>query len=444
MTNRDTVTVYPCTRVSGNVRVPGDKSISHRVVILSALATGTSEIRGILQSEDCMCTVKALEAMGAGYVVQDDIIRITGTGGRLQQPDHALDLGNSGTGIRLLAGLVAGHPMTTEMTGDESLRSRPMGRIKEPLELMGAKVDLLGKDGCAPIRIRGGHLHGIDYAMPVASAQVKSCILLASLFCEGTTRVRELLLTRDHTERLFRDMGIPLTIEGMNISLDGFGEKGPELSSRSWVVPGDFSSAASWLVTASAMKNSKVSVQEVGLNPSRTALMDVLRRMGAVIHVAPDSSTLSIEPCGKIEVQGGRLSGTEVGGSEIPRMIDELPLVAVAGALADGITVIKDARELRVKESDRIACMAANLKLLGVELEEKDDGLVIQGGAQIRGHKRLNSYGDHRVAMAMVVLGLFADAPVTIDRVACVNTSYPDFWKHLRSLGAHVEFHCDH
>ncbi len=444
MSGHDSVTLHPCSRLSGQIRVPGDKSISHRVAILSALASGTSTVHGILRSEDCLNTIRALEALGAGVAFQDGVLKITGTGGHLHQPDHALDLGNSGTGMRLLAGVVAGRPITVELTGDCSLRSRPMRRIEEPLKRMGARVELLGEDGRAPIRITGGNLQGIDYEMPVASAQVKSCILLASLFCRGTTCIQERVPTRDHTERLFRAMGVPIEISGMQIKLDGFGENGPQLSAGSWFVPGDFSSAAFWLAAASAVQGSRVTVQGVGLNPRRTVLLDVLKRMGTDIRVTPDSGSQGHEPCGEISVKGGGVCGTEVGGKEIPGMIDELPLVAVLGSLAQGVTVIRDARELRVKESDRIAGMSVNLRLLGVTVDERDDGLVVQGGAQIRGNKRLDSYGDHRIAMAMAILALRADGPVTIKNVACVDTSYPGFWEHLRSLGANLNYSRGH
>jgi 3-phosphoshikimate 1-carboxyvinyltransferase len=338
--------------------------------------------------------------------------------------------------MRLLAGLFAGQPMVTELTGDASLRSRPMGRIKEPLERMGARLELLGEGGRAPVRITGGRLRGIDYAMPVASAQVKSCILLAGLFAEGTTVVREPLPTRDHTERLFQALGIPLKLEGGRITLAGYGPAGPALAGRDWQVPGDFSSAAFWLVAAAAGHGGRITLQNVGLNPRRTALLEVLRRMGARLAVSESRS--DTEPCGEVSVSGGKLKGTRVAGAEIPDLIDELPIVAVAGALAEGATEIRDARELRVKESDRIAAMAANLRAMGVTVTEYEDGLAVQGGARLRGGVTLDSQGDHRIAMAMAILALFAEAPVTIVPVACVDTSYPEFWKHLEELGGHV------
>ncbi len=440
----DSVQIHPCAKLSGALRVPGDKSISHRLAMLAALASGQSQITGFLQSEDCLNTVKALRAVGAGAELKGDVLTMEGIGGRWQTPTQPLDVGNSGTSMRLLAGLLAGLPMVTELTGDASLRSRPMSRIKEPLELMGARVELLGADGRAPVRITGGRLKGIDYAMPVASAQVKSCILLAGLFADGTTSIREPQPTRDHTERLFQMLGLPLEAEGMHVSLRGFGQKGAALKGRDWIVPGDFSSAAFWLVAAAAMSGAHVVVHDVGLNPRRTALLEVLKRMGAEVVATISNQPLSSDPCGDVSVQGGGLRGTRVAGSEISNLIDELPSVAVAGALARGVTEIRDARELRVKESDRIACMAINLRAMGVTVTEYEDGMAIQGGAKIRGGVELNSYGDHRIAMAMAILALFAEQPVTIAPAACVDASYPEFWKHLGELGAYVVIHHSH
>lgn len=420
--------------------MPGDKSISHRVAMLAALAKGTSKIRNFLQSEDCLNTLHAMERLGArSFFTDDGELTVQGTGGKFLEPVDPLDLGNSGTGMRLLAGLLAGIPITAELTGDESLRSRPMNRIKEPLEKMGATVELLGEKGRPPIRVRGGKLKGMDYAIPVASAQVKSCILLATLFAEGTTTVTEVLPTRDHTERLFRDAGIPLEVEGLRVRMKGYGAKGPKLKARPWEVPGDFSSAAYALAAVAARPDSKVTVTGVGLNPRRTALLDVLRRMNARVEVTARSGAGDAEPLGDVTVSGARLSGTTVGGGEIPALIDELPLVAILGALAEGETVIRDARELRVKESDRITCMANNLKLLGVEVEEREDGMLIRGPARLQPVAGIQSYGDHRIAMSLAVLGLYGEGPVCIHNIACVLTSYPAFWDHLIAMGAHVE-----
>ncbi|MCS6771325.1 MAG: 3-phosphoshikimate 1-carboxyvinyltransferase [Kiritimatiellae bacterium] len=434
------VIVGPSKPLQGEIEVAGDKSISHRVAMLASIAKGESEVRNFLQSEDCLNTLRAMEALGArSFFDQTGALHIHGTGGKLIQPAGVLDVGNSGTTIRLLAGLLAGQSGVFELTGDESLRNRPMARIKDPLEKMGAKVELTGERGTAPIRIMGAELKAIDYVLPVASAQVKSCILLAALYAEGTTSITEPLPTRDHTERLFKMLGLPLTVVGDHMTLTGFGKKGPAIQARSFDVPGDFSSAAFWLVAAAAREGSRVVIRNVGLNPRRTALLDVLARAGANVRTYPASGSDAGEPYGDIEVTGGSLRAVEVGGAEIPNLIDELPLVAVLGALSEGETVIRDAAELRVKESDRIATMAANLRLMGVEVEETPDGMRVRGPALLKPSGALRSYGDHRIAMAMSILAGFAAEKTVISNVACVSTSYPTFWQDYRSLGGHVE-----
>jgi len=417
--------------IGGRLCVPGDKSISHRVAMLAALAGGVSEVRGFLESEDCLNTLKAMESLGAEVERDGAVIRIKGTGGVLRAPTGMLDLGNSGTGMRLLAGLLAGQPFVTEMTGDASLCSRPMGRISNPLAEMGARIELLGDGGCAPIRVHGGTVNAIRYELPMASAQVKSAVLLAGLAAAGETVVVEPRATRDHTERMLIAMGADLSVDGLVITLRSRGLDGSVLKNGNWVVPGDFSSAAFWIVAASASAGSEVVIEGVGLNPRRTALLDVMRRMGAIIDVEMDAK--SWEPIGTIKVRGARLKATEVGGDEIPNLIDELPLVAVAGALADGVTVVRDAEELRVKESDRIATMATNLTAVGVDVAETDDGMRITGG-EVAGGVEVESFGDHRIAMAMAVLGLYASNPIQINDVACVATSYPEFWEDMEKI----------
>jgi len=341
--------------------------------------------------------------------------------------------------MRLLAGLLAGQAFTSEMTGDASLRSRPMRRIAEPLIRMGAIVDLLGIKGGAPVRITGGKLTGINYAPPVASAQVKSCVLLAALFAEGMTTVTEVSPTRDHTEQLLIAMGVPVAVNGCRVSLQGYGAAGPRLLARSWNVPGDISSAAFWITAAACGEGHVIELPNVGWNPRRNALVSVLQRMGAAITFteAPDAS--ACERLGVIRVEGRSLRGTEVGGREIPDLIDELPLVAIAGALAHGRTIIRDAAELRVKESDRIQSVVDNLARMGVEVEETPDGMIIEGPARLKGGVTVDSYGDHRLPMAMSVLAMYADAPVRMDDIACVNKSYPGFWDDLRKVGGHAE-----
>lgn len=433
------ITVSPCPRMQGVLSVPGDKSISHRIAMLASLASGTSTVRGFLRSEDCVMILEAMTRLGARAEFTGGALRITGTGGPFQCPAAVLDMGNSGTGIRLLAGLLAGQAFTTEMTGDASLRSRPMRRVSEPLIRMGATVELLGKNGCAPIRITGGALRGIEYAPPVASAQVKSCVLFAGLFAEGRTTVVETSPTRDHTERLLTAMGVPVRVDGLKVSLLGYGAAGPKIAARAWNVPGDISSAAFWITAAACREGWSFELPGVGWNPRRNALVSVLRRMGASIHFEASTDATACEDMGTIRVEGRRLHGTEVCGAEIPDLIDELPLVAVAGALAEGRTVIRDAAELRVKESDRIRSVVDNLARMGVKVEECPDGMVIEGPATVRGGVTIDSYGDHRLPMAMTILALSADAPVRLDDIACVNKSYPEFWDDLRKVGGHAE-----
>ena len=431
--------VHPGGFTGGVVRVPGDKSISHRTALLAGISSGVSTINGFLQAEDCLNTLKAMEAFGArSWFDEDGVLHVQGTGGKMLEPAGPLDVGNSGTGMRLLAGLCAGSPITVTLTGDESLNSRPMGRIKEPLERMGAQIDLT-EAGTAPMTIRGGALHGIEYCLPVNSAQVKSCCILAGLYAEGTTTVVEPVPTRDHTERMLRAVGAPLKVDGQNISVQGYGPKGPKFLARPYVVPGDFSSAAYWLAAAAAIPGCELRAEGIGLNRRRTALLDVLRRMGADVEVERTSLAADPEVYGNVMVRGAALKGTEVRGEEIPNLIDELPLVAVLGALATGRTTIRDASELRVKESDRIAVMADNLSSFGVCVRKLDDGLVIEGPSRISPTRAVRTHGDHRVAMSMAVLAIFSDAPAVIGNVACVDTSYPEFWEQLQQLGVNVE-----
>lgn len=432
------VVVYP-SALSGGVKLPGDKSVSQRVAMLGALAEGTSEVRGYLDGEDARSTLQAMVALGAkveGSV--EDVLRITGVGGVLKEPVEALDLGNSGTGTRLLAGLLAGAGVEATLVGDASLSRRPMGRVARPLESMGAKLELTGERGTLPMVIRGGSLRGITYEMPMASAQVKSCVLLAGLFAEGETTVVEPRPTRDHTEKLLEAFGIPVRVDGNRVSVRGFGAAGPRFAGRALRVPGDFSSAAFWAVAAGARAGAWVEMEGVGLNPRRTALLDVLRRMGAGVAVEVEDSVG--DPVGRLRVEGARLRGTVIAGDEIPNLIDELPILAVAGALAEGVTEIRDAGELRVKESDRIAEMVKHLRAFGVEVEEFEDGMRVQGGAVLRTPlEPVLSDGDHRIAMSMAVLNTFADGALRLGDVGCVDTSYPAFWSDMERLGGRVE-----
>jgi len=425
------VSVSPCPKISGTVSVPGDKSISHRAVILSALAEGKSKITGFLESEDCLNTLKIVGQLGVQISRGGGAIEIVGSGGRLAAPRAPLDCGNSGTGMRLLAGVLAGQQFKATLTGDASLSSRPMKRISDPLVSMGARVELTGEKGTAPITVHGGALKGIRYELPVASAQVKSCVLLAGLCAEGDTVVIEPKETRNHTELMLADAGADISVSGLEIVLRSGGIH--RLAGRNWSVPGDFSSAAFWMVCAAARDGASITLNNVGLNPRRTALLEVLKRMGADIEVRICESGAS-EPIGDVSIRGVRLSGTEVGGAEIPNLVDEVPVLAVAAALAEGRTVIRDAQELRVKESDRLAAMAGCLSSAGVNVEETEDGLIVEGNGAIAGGCRIESRGDHRIAMAMAVAGLCAKDKIEINDVDCVLTSYPSFWDDMNKL----------
>lgn len=418
--------------------VPGDKSMSHRAAMIAGLADGTSVVRNFLPSEDCLNTLKAMQSCGVEVEVLEEMpgfgpvaMRIHGKKMQLSAPSSPIDCGNSGTGMRLLAGLLAGQPFTCELFGDESLSGRPMGRITIPLAEMGAELETLGaKPGCAPLRIHGKTLHPIRYELPVASAQVKSAVLLAGMFCEGVTTVVQPAATRDHTERMLESFGVKLKVEGLTASLEG----GQVPQARDFRVPGDISSAAFWVVAAAAIPGAYLKIQDVGLNPTRTAVLDVIERMGARI-LRTVKSTDDGEPIGDIEIYGAELHGTELLREEIPNLIDEIPIIAVAAALASGKTVIRNAKELRVKETDRITTVVNNLRLMGGQIEEFEDGMEIEGGAPLKA-ATLESYGDHRIAMAFAIAGLFAEGETVVRNTACVNTSYPGFAHQLAAAVA--------
>ena len=410
------------------LEVPGDKSISHRSVMLGSLADGPCVVRGFLPGEDCLSTMEAFRALGVDIErPAPSTLIIHGTGGRFTPPGAAIDCGNSGTTMRLLSGILAAQPFQTRLIGDASLSKRPMKRIIEPLSLMGAHIHAEGPQDRPPLRVEGGALHGIDYVSPVASAQIKSAVLLAGLFASGNTSVTEPHLSRDHTERMFEFFGIPLKREGLKVTIQGGSRPLP----RDFRVPGDVSSAAFWLVAAAAHPGARLRVNRVGLNPSRTGLLGTLARMGARVREF-EHSNLG-EPFGTIEIEGASLKATRIGGKEIPNVIDELPILSVAAALAEGTTIISDAAELRVKETDRLAAIASHLKAMGVPVVEKPDGLEITGGQPLHG-ARLDSLGDHRIAMAFAIAGLFAEGETVITGTDCVNTSYPGFYELLQQV----------
>ena len=423
--------------LGGEITVPGDKSLSHRAVLFSALADGTTIIDGFLPGEDCVCTMRALQAMGVGIEVESKTrLIVHGSGGKLKPPLEPLDCGNSGTAMRLMAGVLAGQPFASKVIGDASLSSRPMKRIVDPLRQMGATISGQGEKHTAPLEIKGGPLTGIEYTLPVASAQLKSCLLLAGLFAQGTTSVTErteveihkdhperaiAYFSRDHTERLLAHFHAPPNIDLEEEIKDGTKivsktvrvRGGSRLHARDFTVPGDFSSAAFWIAAAAALPGADLTITRLGLNGTRTGLLSVLLRMGA--HISETIADSSCEPYGTVRVYGRKLRGTKIFGAEIANVIDELPIIAVAAALAEGDTEIRDAQELTVKETNRIEAMVVNLTAFGVDITAttdrhgKQDGMLIRGdgGAKLTG-ARVRSFGDHRIAMACAILGLFA------------------------------------
>ncbi|MEA3402677.1 MAG: 3-phosphoshikimate 1-carboxyvinyltransferase [Armatimonadota bacterium] len=424
--------VRPCERLSGSIRPPGDKSISHRAAMLSSIATGIARIEGFLECDDCLRTAEALRAMGVHIEpIGTETLEVHGAGlDGLQEPDQPLEMGNSATGMRLMMGLVAGRPFEVTLAGDESLSQRPMDRIARPLELMGGRVQGRGERCLPPVTVRGGDLGGIEYHTPMASAQVKSAILLAGLQAVGETRVIEPGPSRDHTERMLRAMGADIEVEDLTVTL----RPGRELQAQSMQVPADLSSTAFVLVAALLTQDSEVLAEETLLNPRRTGLLEVLEAMGADLEVG-DRQQVACEPVGNILARSSHLAATEAGGELIPRMIDEVPVLAVAATQAEGTTVISDAQELRVKESDRLAAMAEVLSAMAADITEREDGLEITGPTPLRG-ATVDSRGDHRVAMSAAVAGLVAEGETIVERAECIATSFPGFTRAMQELGA--------
>jgi 3-phosphoshikimate 1-carboxyvinyltransferase len=426
--------VHPASGpLCGTFTVPGDKSIAHRALLLGALASGTTVVEGFPGGEDVRATLGAVRILGADASWSGDVVRIEGAGRTLGAAGtRIIDCRNSGTTMRLGAGLAAGGGATVTFDGDVSLRRRPMERVAEPLRRMGAHV--VTTDGHAPLAVRGGTLTAIDWPMPVASAQIKSAVLLAGLRARGTTRVHEPLPSRDHTERLLGAMGVRVRREGATVSVDGM----RTLQPVTVPLPGDLSSAAFLVVAALLVPGSELHLRDVGTNPTRTGALDILRRMGAAIEIR-DEREVAGEPRGDLVVHGARLHGTVITPAEVPAAIDELPVLAVAAALADGTTRLTGAAELRVKESDRIAGIA-QLTTMGVGVETSADGFVIQGtgGRRLTGAS-IRTGGDHRIAMAFGVAGLVANDGVEIDDPACAEVSFPGFFARLAALGARVE-----
>jgi len=425
----DALRVKRAPRIEAEITVSGDKSISHRAVLIASLANGPCVLRGFSRSADCMNTVVAMRALGITIEQPEpEVLIVHGKKRKLTAPKTEINCGNSGTTMRLLAGMLAGQGFQSRLVGDGSLSRRPMARILEPLRKMGAKIEAEGEHDTAPLRIEGAPLHGIKYSLPVASAQLKSALLFAGLFANGKTTVHEPVATRNHTELMLNYFLVRTQKDDEGVSV--FGGHVPE--SRDFSIPGDISSAAFWLVAAAAQPGGHLLVRQVGLNDTRTGLLGVLVRMGAQVREAIEDVD-QVEPRGTVEITGAHLKSTVIQGKEIPGLIDELPILAVAGALANGTTIIRHAQELRVKETDRIAAIAHNLRSMGAQVVEMDDGLEIHGRAPLRG-ARLSSFGDHRIAMAFAVAGMFAEGETVIQDVDCVATSYPGFDKKLSEL----------
>ncbi|MEW6183666.1 MAG: 3-phosphoshikimate 1-carboxyvinyltransferase [Bacillota bacterium] len=422
--------IRPVRSLKGEVKVPGDKSISHRALMLGGIAEGETVVENFLEGEDCLATLACFKSMGVEVEkFAPAKVRVLGKGlYGLREPSDVLDAKNSGTTTRLILGILSGQPFFSVVTGDASLRRRPMGRVTSPLRSMGAAIMGRGDGELAPLAVRGGNLRPLEYNTPVASAQVKSAILLAGLYADGETRVTEPALSRDHTERMLEHFGAEVNRNGLTVTVMGR----PFLKAKDVYVPGDISSAAFLLVAACIVPDAEIKIKGVGLNPTRTGILDALKAMGARMQVAGTGSSGG-EPFGDITVFSSPLAGTEIGGKLIPRMIDEIPVLAVAAAYAAGRTVIKDAAELKFKESNRLQVMADELGRMGAKIRELPDGLVIEGGGHLHG-ANVGSHADHRVAMALTVAGMAAEGRTIISGADSIDVSFPGFTKVIQGL----------
>jgi 3-phosphoshikimate 1-carboxyvinyltransferase len=427
------LTVHPSPPLRGRESMPGDKSISHRALLLGALATGASRINGFLSCSDCLTTLTCLRALGVEIERHNHTaLTIHGRGlYGLRAPNAPLNCARSGTTMRLLAGMLAGQPFASTLTGEQQLLRRPMRRIAEPIRRMGGEIET--HDGHAPLTIRGRRLRGCEHSLPVASAQVKSALLLAGLYADGPTTIHQPGPARDHTERMLAAMGAAIETAGLSVTL----HPSQPLSSISMHVPGDTSSAAFPLVAAALIPNSCVTIKGVGVNSTRTGLLDVLGAMGADIDI-DDKRDLGNEPAADVTVRASDLVGVEVGGDTVVRMIDEFPALAVAATQAHGMTVVRDATELRVKETDRISTIVAELRALGARIEPLPDGFVIEGPTPLHGGI-VDSHNDHRLAMALSIAGLVAQEKVVVENAECVDDSFPGFAQWMRQIGARCD-----
>ncbi|MDO4273409.1 MAG: 3-phosphoshikimate 1-carboxyvinyltransferase [Eubacteriales bacterium] len=413
----------------GELSVPGDKSISHRAVMFGSLADGTTRITNFLEGADCLSTISCFRKMGIHIEKTEKEILVHGNGLHgLSAPRETLDVGNSGTTTRLISGILAGQKFVSEITGDASIQSRPMKRIITPLQAMGADIISIKENGCAPLRISGKPLQAIHYNSPVASAQVKSCVLLAGLYADGVTSVTEPVLSRNHTELMLNCFGAKVESAGTTVSV----YPDPVLRAAEINVPGDISSAAYFIAAGLLTPGSEILLKNVGTNPTRDGLLRVCRDMGADITLLNENT--NGEPTADLLIRSGRLHGTTVGGEIIPSLIDEIPMIAVMAAFAEGTTIIKDAQELKVKESDRIQVVTDNLKRMGADIEATGDGMIIRGGRPLHG-ACIDSHLDHRIAMSFAVAGTVCEGPLTIKGGQCVDISYPGFYHDLYKLG---------
>lgn len=421
--------IKPIKNLESTISIPGDKSISHRSVMIGAIAAGITDIDNFLPGEDCRSTVHCIRQLGIEVEeISPTHLQVKGKGaGGLTEPENYLDAGNSGTTIRLLSGLLAGQEFFSVLTGDASIRRRPMARVAEPLRQMGADVWGRNEGRYAPLAIRGGHLKGINYHTPVASAQIKSAVLLAGLYGDGETAVTEPASSRDHTEKMLQAFGANIQVDGLTTVV-----RASSLTARKVIVPGDISSAAFFLVAGAIIPSSRMTVKNVGLNPTRTGILDVLEEMGARITITNRQEN-SGELMGDITVEGQGLKGVIISGDLIPRLIDEIPVLAVASAVAEGRTIIKDATELKVKESNRLKAIATELTRFGADIQETDDGLIINGQRNFKG-ALCNSYQDHRIAMACALMGLLASGQTVVQGAECIDISFPGFQNILNSL----------
>ncbi|MFC4078076.1 3-phosphoshikimate 1-carboxyvinyltransferase [Salinithrix halophila] len=422
--------IEPRTNLKGTIRVPGDKSISHRAVMFGAIAEGTTRVEGFLPGADCLSTIDCFRKMGVPITRKSDTSLVIEGGGwdGLQEPTEFLDVGNSGTTIRLMLGILAGRSFYSAIAGDASIARRPMDRVIQPLRRMGAKVEGRSGGSFTPLGVRGGGLHGIEHQSPVASAQVKSCLLLAGLQAKGITQVKEPSLSRDHTERMLRAFGVEVDSFAGGVSVRG----GQTLTGGEVKVPGDISSAAFPMAAALIVPGSRITIRDVGLNPTRTGIIDAFQAMGGQVEVTETGEWCG-EPVGDLTVHASSLHGVEIGGELIPRLIDEIPILAVAATQAQGRTVIRDAAELKVKETNRIAVTAAELTKLGAHVEETPDGLIIEGPVSLTG-SLCDSHGDHRIGMAAAVAGLIAKGGTTVENASAIDVSFPGFAETMGRL----------